>query len=134
MTKDSVFFIWWHQIHIVENRNLHICVSDNKARAVVVVAQIGKLQFTYPGSFQTTSKRSIKPYGITTDNQSWILISDCSFFYYRIQILDQDEQFPRFIDNYLNSPIGLCIDTIDNPFASDQGWSGVKIIRYNTYT
>lgn len=99
---------------ISENRNLDICVADCNAGAIVVVDRCGKLRFRYTGNaLINTNDNSFEPYGIATDSESRILTVDS----HCIQILDQNGQFLRCIDNCdLREPWGLCLDDNDNLF------------------
>ena len=106
--------------YLTENRNFDICVADYHAEAVVVVSAAGKLRFRYPGG---------SPRGISTDSQANILIAN--FHGHRINIIDQDGHFLRYIDICgLLYPHGLCVDSSDNLFVVEYRTGKVKKIQY----
>ncbi|XP_062581839.1 tripartite motif-containing protein 3-like [Saccostrea cucullata] len=117
-----------NEILISENKNLDICVSDNIAKAVVVVDQAGKLRFRYTGHTPAPKNEPYNPQGIATDSQCHILTSDwdngC------VHIIAQDGQFLRYIECELSYPRGLCTDTNDNLFVAQWVNKQVKKIKY----
>ena len=110
--------------YLSQNRNLNICVADNRARAIVVVSAAGKLRFRYTGPPSTTQE-PFSPVAITTDSQANILTSDSNNLC--IQIIEKDGNFLRFIDQCGScSPCGLCVDSQDNLFVTEWKTNEVK--------
>ena len=104
-------------------------MADCVACAVVVVSAAGNFRFRYTGP-PSTPQKSFNPFGITTDSQGNILVSDN--WNNRIHIINGDGHFLRFIHNFdLKRPYGLCVDSQDNLFLAEQ-YKGVvnKVQNY----
>ena len=103
-------------------------MADHGANAVVVISAAGKLRFRYTGLPFTTTKKQFKPYGIATDRQGMILISDC--WNYFIHIADQDGKFQGYIDNDRVTLFGLCVDSRDNLYVAECNSGLLKIFQH----
>ncbi|XP_078336069.1 uncharacterized protein LOC144626318 [Crassostrea virginica] len=115
--------------YITENRNLDICVADWGAGAVVVINQAGKFRFRYTGPPSSTKKGPFKPWGITTDSQSYIFTSDN--YNHCIHIFDGDGHFLCYIDSCdLEYPTGLCVNIDDSLFVCEYNKGNVRKVRY----
>lgn len=113
--------------YISENKNFDVCVADRDAGAIVVVNEIGDLQFTFNGP--PSRRKPFRPIGIITDSQCRILISDTD--YNCVHILNQDGKLLLCIDNCaLQRPHGLCVDTEDNLFVAELSTCKIKKIKY----
>nr|XP_022296742.1 uncharacterized protein LOC111106379 [Crassostrea virginica] len=98
--------------------------GDMVAKAVVVVSTDGKLRFRYTGPPSTPSE-SFCPLSITTDRQGNILT--CEPSNHRINIIDQDGHFLRYIHNCgIQVPWSLYVDSRDNLFVAEADTGKVK--------
>jgi streptogramin lyase len=113
--------------YISENSNQDICVSDTRAKSVVVVNAAGKLRFRYTGPPSNTGE-SFYPAGITTNSRGHILVADWENDH--VHLLDQDGRFLRYILCGLSLPAGLCVDIRDNLYVAERESAKVKKIQY----
>ncbi|XP_062609601.1 uncharacterized protein LOC134271415, partial [Saccostrea cucullata] len=118
-----------YTMFIAENRNLDVCVSDFRARQVIVVSQWGKLRFKYDGKI--SSERAFSPYAIDTDKMSRIFIVDSGSRC--IHVIDADGHFLAFIPACGNiEPLGLSMK--DGVMFVGSGNSDiVNCMKYNNY-
>lgn len=88
-----------------------------------------KFRFRYTG--HTSHVFGVfRPFGIISDSQCWILISD--YYNHNIHVVDKDGNFFRYINNCrLRSPRGLCVDSNDNLIVVEYETGKIKKIKYN---
>ena len=111
-----------------ENRNLDIYVADYDADAVVVVSAASNSAL-YTPVHPLLPKNHFYSCGITTDSRGNILTSDGEN--HRINIIDEDGHFLRFIHNCgLHGPWGLCVDSRDNLFVTEFHRGKAKNLQY----
>lgn len=115
-------------IHVVENNNGDVCISDENAGVIIVVSLAGKVRFRYDWK-PAKKNNQFGPRSIVTDSLGQIIIADngnsC------LHILDQDGQFIKCVDNCeLDNVHALSVD--------DEGrlWAGllksgiIKVLQY----
>jgi sugar lactone lactonase YvrE len=117
-----------YPLHVVENKNGDVCVSDHNAKAVVVVNKSGRVRFRYDGT-PARRKMSFDLRHIVTDTMSQIIVADCDNAC--LHILDQNGQFLRCVDNCgLDKPHGLSVDSEGRLWVGLQQSGEVKVIQY----
>ena len=114
--------------YIAENRNLDVCVTDSKRKAVVVTSETGGLRFRYTGPSPTPRNKAFYPVGIATDSGSRILTAD--YFNQCVHVIAPDGQFLRYLDCGLQDPWGLCTDREDNLFVVECIHQRVTKVKY----
>nr|XP_022336750.1 tripartite motif-containing protein 3-like [Crassostrea virginica] len=114
--------------YIAENRNLDVCVTDSKRKAVVVTSETGGLRFRYTGPSPTPRNKAFYPVGIATDSGSGILTAD--YFNQCVHVIAPDGQFLRYLDCGLQDPWGLCTDREDNLFVVECIHQRVTKVKY----
>lgn len=126
--NDSRTPLYANPAFVEENKNCDIIVSDWTNQVVVVVTRLGKFRFSYTGNLQTSKNKKFNPFGLATDSQSHILISDCDNFV--VHLIDKNGQFLHYIEGcHLQYPWGLCIDKSDVLFVAECYSNDVKRIQ-----
>jgi streptogramin lyase len=115
-------------LFVVENNNGDVCVSDQKAKTVVVVNKSGRVRFRYDGT-PARRKKSFDPKHIVTDSMSQIIVADYNNAC--LHILDQKGQFLRCVDNCgLDNPRGLSVDSEGRLWVGLLHSGEMKVIQY----
>lgn len=126
--NDSRTPLYANPAFVEENKNCDIIVSDWTNQVVVVVTRLGKFRFSYTGNLQTSKNKKFNPFGLATDSQSHILISDCDNFV--VHLIDKNGQFLHYIEGcHLQYPWGLCIDKSNVLFVAECYSNDVKRIQ-----
>ncbi|XP_061171077.1 uncharacterized protein LOC133180621 [Saccostrea echinata] len=118
--------------YITQNINGDICVSDLKAKKVVVVTASGKYRFSYSGLH---AQSGFRPHGICTNVLGHILVCNGYFTLNEncsaVHLLDINGQFLSLLltpDHCPLCPCALCIDNQHNLWVG--GWDSSTISVY----
>ncbi|XP_061186770.1 uncharacterized protein LOC133194885 [Saccostrea echinata] len=117
--------IYSNPVHITENCNGDVIVSDWDHGALVVTDSAGRYRFSYPES------RSIYPRGVCTDVLSNILVCDVRPATYNIHVVNKDGFFLSKIlsrEHGIYTPRGLSYDE-----KSHLLWFGSSVNRVYVY-
>lgn len=98
---------------LCENRNLDICVADNRAGALVVVSAAGELRFRYEG--RNSPSGYFFPSCVTTDSHGNVLTVESHMD--DIHVVDQNGHFLGIFFP-LTIPKSICVDFRDNLFVT----------------
>lgn len=115
-------------IHVVENNNGDVCISDDNAGVIIVVSLAGKVRFRYDGK-PVRKNNKFRPINIVTDSLGQIIVADngnsC------LHILDQDGQFIKCVDNCeLDNVQALSVDDEGRLWAGLYNSGIIKVIQY----
>lgn len=117
-----------YMLYLSENRNGDICVSNNKARAMVVLDVTGRVRFRYEGN-AAARMRPFGPRCIVTDTLCQIIVSDMDNDC--LHVLDQDGNFLCCIDNLgLDQLSGLSVDSAERLWVGSLCSGEIKVIEY----
>ncbi|XP_048749119.2 E3 ubiquitin-protein ligase TRIM71-like [Ostrea edulis] len=117
-----------YPLHVVENKNGDICVSDSNVDTVVVVDKSGRRRFQYDGT-PARRKKSFNPAHIMTDSMSQIIVADYNNGC--LHILDQNGEFLRCVDNCgLDDAYGLNVDSEGRLWVGLRKSGELKVIQY----
>nr|XP_022312180.1 uncharacterized protein LOC111117372 [Crassostrea virginica] len=123
-----IFKVGGYSLHMSENNNGDVCVSDPNANTVVVVDKTGRVLFRYDGT-PARREKSFCPGGIVTDALSQIIMTDYNNDC--LHILDQNVQFLRCVDDCgLEEPDRLSVDSEGRLWVGSGQSGEIKVIKY----
>ncbi|XP_062573396.1 uncharacterized protein LOC134235291 [Saccostrea cucullata] len=117
-----------YPLYLTENKNSDICISDVNKHAVVVIDTYGRHRFSYK---RQCSNGGFWPHGISTDNESHILICNSYYSNPSVEMIDENGVFLYIIlaqKHGLQKPRGLCVDNQQRLWVGQ--WHDNKVCVY----
>ena len=130
--KDSMgnafFGAGYQSVHMAQNHNGDVCVSDCNARIVVAFENEERARFRYDGT-QTRKENAFYPRYIVTDASNQIIVSD--FNNDCLHIITETGYLMTCVDNCgLHKPCGLSVDTKGRLWVGLYESRKIKVIEY----
>lgn len=124
---DPIFKDGKGGLHMAENTNEDICVSDTNAELVIVLDKTGKVRVQYDG--ESAGRKKFHPTCIVTDLMSRIIVIDT--YSYSLHILDKDGVLHKcFNDCKLKNPCGMSLDHKSRLWVGLYNSKELKVIQY----